>query len=565
MKIKRDVNGVEMEFELTDNERIRAYEEQEHVFDVDFIEGIFGADERFDGLSEEEKAKAFSSIAYRYRDLLVNNDDPDLFELASDAVEEYFTALSEKGRYEADITIDVVGGDEKTLNIKMSGNDLSDLKAGILPAVQKACAERGYYDNQVVVGVLIEEDGRWLDTDEETFDLSELNVWIGVYKDALGYNVDESLNLDGFLAADDNLTDILVPRAWLLAKLKAEGETDIEGWFEEYTADSTDMMARDAVDEGVILSCSDKRISCVLGLGESFLNVNDYGKRLAEHMREVYYEAYKKDDYVHFGTDVCVNYVKNVEEAAGWCLLTYGDRALSEIQHEWIECDKETEVYGFDIYAVADVLDKCIVPVKENALMSQLENVNERAADESGSTVEPTKVQYTVYGVNSMGSTWYLSNPKADSCTLWTGAPKEMRATFASREEALEKAKELDEIFRFGSTRHFVEEVKVPEQSLEDKLVTRYTIEYYASVYDDEDRLTDYIYADSQEEAIATFEQKHGTECIITMCEPIAVPARYKEYDLETSSLCEKLSDATKRSEQSEHNCGKNLLDYVKE
>lgn len=66
---------------------------------------------------------------------------------------------------------------------------------------------------------------------------------------------------------------------------------------------------------------------------------------------------------------------------------------------------------------------------------------------------------YWVYGVNNMGSTWYLSDPEKKSCTLWTGAPKEMRATFETKEAAKEKAKELDYICRFGSTRHHVQEV----------------------------------------------------------------------------------------------------------
>ena len=64
--------------------------------------------------------------------------------------------------------------------------------------------------------------------------------------------------------------------------------------------------------------------------------------------------------------------------------------------------------------------------------------------------------KYYVYGVNNMGSTWYLSNKEADSCTLWPGAPKEMRAVYDSKEEAKEKVVQLDELYKFGSTRHYV-------------------------------------------------------------------------------------------------------------
>lgn len=68
-------------------------------------------------------------------------------------------------------------------------------------------------------------------------------------------------------------------------------------------------------------------------------------------------------------------------------------------------------------------------------------------------------MSYYVYGVNSMGSTWYLSKPGADRCDLWTGAPEEMRAVFDTKAAAREECQRLDHIFRFGSTRHFIEEV----------------------------------------------------------------------------------------------------------
>ena len=66
-----------------------------------------------------------------------------------------------------------------------------------------------------------------------------------------------------------------------------------------------------------------------------------------------------------------------------------------------------------------------------------------------------------------------------------------------------------------------------------EKYVTRYTIEYYPGVDDDEDRLTDYVFADTHEEAMAVFKESHGEACVVTMCEPIEVPARYKKWDEE--------------------------------
>lgn len=296
--------------------------------------------------------------------------------------------------FEIDVMIDVVGGSGEELGFKMAGEDLVELKADILPAVQKTCAENGYLDNQVVVGVLVEENGEWLDTDEETFDLGELNVWICVYKDTLGY-------FDNI----DNVVDILVPRSWLLEKLKAAGETDIEGWFDEYTADSTDIIARDAVDEGVVLSCSDKRISCVLGLGESFQNTNDYGKRLAAHMREVYLEEYEHYGLDDVGTEYIERRVTSVEEAAGWCLLTYGDRALQEVL-EWIE-DKETSVSGYDILGVRDILEKCMIPVKDTSLTSLLADATVKSEAIPGSKEAIDLSEYE-YVSNVEGFSTYL-------------------------------------------------------------------------------------------------------------------------------------------------------------
>lgn len=61
---------------------------------------------------------------------------------------------------------------------------------------------------------------------------------------------------------------------------------------------------------------------------------------------------------------------------------------------------------------------------------------------------------YWVAGVNSMGTTWYLGNKDDKECTVWYGAPKEMRYTFTDLESAKAKVAELDENFKFASTRH---------------------------------------------------------------------------------------------------------------
>ena len=68
------------------------------------------------------------------------------------------------------------------------------------------------------------------------------------------------------------------------------------------------------------------------------------------------------------------------------------------------------------------------------------------------------KQEYWVYGINDMGSTWFVSGAPADRATLWSGAPKECRHKF-SKNEALEMVNHLDKVFEFCSTRHYIMEV----------------------------------------------------------------------------------------------------------
>lgn len=68
-------------------------------------------------------------------------------------------------------------------------------------------------------------------------------------------------------------------------------------------------------------------------------------------------------------------------------------------------------------------------------------------------------MKYWIYGLNSMGSTWYLGSKDAKECTVWTGAPTEMRAVYTDIESARKKVAELDEEFMFGTTRHHVERI----------------------------------------------------------------------------------------------------------
>lgn len=66
---------------------------------------------------------------------------------------------------------------------------------------------------------------------------------------------------------------------------------------------------------------------------------------------------------------------------------------------------------------------------------------------------------YYVYGINSMGSKWYLGDKSETGCTVWAGAPKECRVVYDSEEEARRKVEELNYNYRHGSTRHYIEKV----------------------------------------------------------------------------------------------------------
>lgn len=93
------------------------------------------------------------------------------------------------------------------------------------------------------------------DLSEESFDIGLRNyldnksIWICVYKNTLEHNDDL-----------DNLTYIRLPRLWLFQTMKEEGILDNALWFNEYTADNTEYIARKAFEDGIIIECEDKNI-----------------------------------------------------------------------------------------------------------------------------------------------------------------------------------------------------------------------------------------------------------------------------------------------------------------
>lgn len=72
MTIKRTVDGKEMEFELTAREMRDAFEEQEHIWDVNSVESyVCSFDDEYYieiwGITKEQFAALIPDIAYRLR------------------------------------------------------------------------------------------------------------------------------------------------------------------------------------------------------------------------------------------------------------------------------------------------------------------------------------------------------------------------------------------------------------------------------------------------------------------------------------------------------------------
>ena len=65
MKIKREVNGEMMEFELTTRERFEAYTEEQYLYDRELIEDTFAVNNY-----PTPPDKVISSLAKTYRELL---------------------------------------------------------------------------------------------------------------------------------------------------------------------------------------------------------------------------------------------------------------------------------------------------------------------------------------------------------------------------------------------------------------------------------------------------------------------------------------------------------------
>lgn len=70
MKIKRTINGIEYEFELTEQERFDTYCEQEHIWDVDYVAAEYEEEAKRTCKTEAEIDALIEDIAYKMRRLV---------------------------------------------------------------------------------------------------------------------------------------------------------------------------------------------------------------------------------------------------------------------------------------------------------------------------------------------------------------------------------------------------------------------------------------------------------------------------------------------------------------
>ena len=74
MKIKRTINGIEYELELTEQERFDTYCEQEHIWDADYVRNIYGKEIEQMCKTEAEIDAFIEDIAYEMRRLVDKYD-----------------------------------------------------------------------------------------------------------------------------------------------------------------------------------------------------------------------------------------------------------------------------------------------------------------------------------------------------------------------------------------------------------------------------------------------------------------------------------------------------------
>lgn len=94
MIITRTIEGKEIEIKLSEQELFDAFIEQERIWDVDYVTNESECDDRFDYITDEEKADAIEVIATEMRRRANKYGESDYDALMA-AMDEYFEKLEE--------------------------------------------------------------------------------------------------------------------------------------------------------------------------------------------------------------------------------------------------------------------------------------------------------------------------------------------------------------------------------------------------------------------------------------------------------------------------------------
>lgn len=104
-----------------------------------------------------------------------------------------------------------------------------------------------------------------------------------------------------------------------------------------------------------------------------------HGMMLEQKFAEL--EAKETNKEAYDGTWVLEKYIRTVEDAAGWCLLTYGGEDAIAVVNEWIQ-DGKTKPWGFNVFELKNELEKCFEPNQERigSLSELISNAQKRSS-----------------------------------------------------------------------------------------------------------------------------------------------------------------------------------------
>lgn len=196
-----------------------------------------------------------------------------------------------------------------------------------------------------------------------------------------------------------------------------------------------------------------------------------YGKKLEKKFSDLEVHEFAKGTYD--GTWAFEKYIQTVEDAAGWCLLTYGGENVIAVVDEWIQ-DGTTEVWGLSVHELKKTLEKCFDPNQDVELIT---------------VKKPYEYAIHVLG-HSFESFSNIEELKAELEKKFS--PRELRSGIVDRLTSFNEKKMVDDMVRNSYMNMSVlcyyedREVAVPRSSfLEDKIADAESKKNDAAVNED--------------------------------------------------------------------------------